>query len=421
MRFHLTLGISILASLGVACREDAPTLDKQVLISQQQPDQENDDLSGLSDSAGSSDANTAKTKTIASDATLALAYNSSDDVPIEAGLQGAALTSVSNQFNPAVAGLYTVANGSVQKGKNFSLVFTLSNNSSVDGEVKLTPTLTSAVYTDFDNVSLGTKAVKIPAGGAVKVAFDVPVYIQDPATKANFAVGPGHYDVGTTLEFGKEKRQGRPWYFHVADSNAVLALVIYDKDYFQVGEAKGADPQKWMQETFTRKSSLYDPATNQKKVYARGFDEMMNVRHMFKMVEVSSSDIPANIPHQEQVKQMATKLTGMSHFWANAVAPADRHGYDYAIGLFNGGWGGVRIGAVTAISSGFPGDRSKGRMQMLIVHESGHMFGAPHCNPTLGYVMCSGEKNDAYKKDREFVWHQSSVDRMRGNLFLQTK
>lgn len=48
------------------------------------------------------------------------------------------------------------------------------------------------------------------------------------------------------------------------------------------------------------------------------------------------------------------------------------------------------------------------------MHETGHVFGAPHCDdvgdgsggPLQGFVMCSGEKHARYPS--QFVWHSTS-------------
>lgn len=426
MRFHSALGLSLLLVTGIACREEAPTFSKQQQASASEPIYgDNDALSDLGDDPMGDDSDTANTKDPDPEAVPAVTHKTSDAPLADENEESTSLTENSAlpaKFDPALGSIYLASrNGRIEKGLKFAIYFTLVNNGSVDGEVKFTPTLTSNVFAEFDNVSLGTQNVKIPAGKSVKIFFDVPVFLQDPATQENFAIGAGRYEVRSTFEFGKEKRQGKTWFFYVGDSNAVLTLVLYEKNYFQSGDAVGANPEAWMKETFTRKSSLYDPATKQKKVYAGGFDEMMNIRHMFKMAEISLADLPPNTQRPDQVKLLATKWLGKSSFWNNAITRENRHGYDYAIGLFNAGFGGVQIGKVTAVSNGIPGDRSKGRMQILIAHESGHLFGAPHCNPEDGYVMCSGEHNAAYKTDKEFVWHKSSFDRMRNIFPVQPK
>ncbi|MGK3985857.1 hypothetical protein WME99_22610 [Sorangium sp. So ce136] len=44
--------------------------------------------------------------------------------------------------------------------------------------------------------------------------------------------------------------------------------------------------------------------------------------------------------------------------------------------------------------------------------ETGHLFGAPHCDPLQGYVICGGEHHPHYISDGLFVWHRDSFDMM---------
>jgi hypothetical protein len=75
------------------------------------------------------------------------------------------------------------------------------------------------------------------------------------------------------------------------------------------------------------------------------------------------------------------------------------------------GWLGVQV------SGQFSFDMSMNRTQILAVHESGHLFGAPHCDPLQGYVMCAGELHDHYRQNGMYVWHRVSRDAMKGTLF----
>jgi hypothetical protein len=63
-------------------------------------------------------------------------------------------------------------------------------------------------------------------------------------------------------------------------------------------------------------------------------------------------------------------------------------------------------------------NRDVDRQQVILVHESGHVFGSPHCGDVgngsggslQGYVMCSGEKHERYPES--FVWHSTSIEQM---------
>lgn len=74
------------------------------------------------------------------------------------------------------------------------------------------------------------------------------------------------------------------------------------------------------------------------------------------------------------------------------------------------------MGLGVQVNGVFDYDLSIDRAQLLVTHESGHLFGAPHCDPKLGYVMCSGELHEHYKNNGTHVWHKESRDKMR-NLF----
>ncbi len=305
-----------------------------------------------------------------------------------------------------------------QKGVPLKVTFSLKNAGSVEGEVKITPTLTSSRFTDFKDVPLAATTVKLAGGASQDVTIDVPVFLEDTAKKSRFALGRGSYQINAQLEYGQEKKAlDKPSAFDIAKGKGVFALVIYDKRYFDVGAAKGADAEKWVIETMTRKGSIYYPKTNTKKVFQGGFDEMMGIKHIVKAVDgLDSSDAPG-VDVFDRPEALATSWLNMSKKWEHGSGPGDnKHGYDYFIALDKDAFGGVTYGSAQVSGAGINGDFSKERMQILIVHESGHVFGAPHCDPVQGYVMCSGEKNDAYKADGEYVWYEDSYNSMK-NIF----
>jgi len=50
---------------------------------------------------------------------------------------------------------------------------------------------------------------------------------------------------------------------------------------------------------------------------------------------------------------------------------------------------------------------------MVLIHEAGHNYGADHCDPIQGFLMCSGEKHEHYTNGGGlFVWHKESLDQM---------
>ena len=87
---------------------------------------------------------------------------------------------------------------------------------------------------------------------------------------------------------------------------------------------------------------------------------------------------------------------------------------DLLVGLTPAMGGGATCGWLgTQVSGLFDFDLSLKRSQIIVVHEMGHIFGAPHCDPLQGYVMCAGEKHPHYIQRGVFVWHQESVDAMK--------
>src|SRR5690606_27045962 len=112
------------------------------------------------------------------------------------------------------------------------------------------------------------------------------------------------------------------------------------------------------------------------------------------------------------------QVLGLSTPWGTGHGTqGHRHGFDYLIGLHTAMGGGVACSwQDVQISSLINNDID--RQQIVAVHESGHLFGAPHCNDLmngsgddlLGYVMCSGEIPSNYPAS--FVFRSVSRGRM---------
>ncbi|HSC85939.1 MAG TPA: hypothetical protein VLC09_01660, partial [Polyangiaceae bacterium] len=117
----------------------------------------------------------------------------------------------------------------------------------------------------------------------------------------------------------------------------------------------------------------------------------------------------------EDAAAYAQSSLGMAATWgsANQATQTDRHGFDYAMALHGGFGGGVACGWLDVQVSGLIGN-DLDRQQIVAVHETAHIFGAPHCDdvgngsggPLQGYVMCSGEKHADYPG--YFVFHSTS-------------
>lgn len=209
--------------------------------------------------------------------------------------------------------------------------------------------------------------------------------------------------------------------FAIGASNVVFNAVLYDATYFeQIGYSGTAE--EYMQEVFSRPGELFAPSSpgsdqGTYTAYANGFDEMMGVRQIFHALDgLSASEAAGGFC--EQVGAHAHSALGLTRDWdideasGNYTDP-DHHGFDILVGLTQEMGGGAACGWLGIQVSGLFGfDLSLDRSQLIAVHETGHLFGAPHCDPLQGYVMCAGELHDHYVNDGTFVWHQQSLDSM---------
>lgn len=141
---------------------------------------------------------------------------------------------------------------------------------------------------------------------------------------------------------------------------------------------------------------------------------MMGVRHVFRGFAGFPGETTTDQGWCEDAAAYGKTSLGMIADWTGSGTLAGRHGFDYLIALTPHMGGGVACGWLDVQVSGLIND-DVDRQQVIAVHESGHLFGAPHCDdvgdgsggPLQGYVMCSGEKHDNYPAN--FVWHSTSI------------
>jgi hypothetical protein len=204
--------------------------------------------------------------------------------------------------------------------------------------------------------------------------------------------------------------------FAIAASNVVFPAVVYDAAYFtEIGWT--GSPEEYLERAFTRSSELYDPHGDAYQAYAGGFDEMMAIEQRFLVLPgLTASEAAGGFC--EQVAAFARGALGLARDWdvdegQPSWTDAEHHGFDYLVGLTPAMGGGAACGWLGVQVSGLFGfDLSLDRSQIILVHETGHLFGAPHCDPLQGYVMCAGEKHDHYQHGGIFVWHKDSRDAM---------
>jgi hypothetical protein len=149
---------------------------------------------------------------------------------------------------------------------------------------------------------------------------------------------------------------------------------------------------------------------------------MMGVRHQFHVIPgLAAND--AGGGYCEQVAAFAHSTLGLTRDWdVDETQPVhtdiNNHGFDVLEGLTQNMAGGVTCGWLDVMVGGlFDFDLSLNRSQIILVHEAGHVFGAPHCDPLQGYVMCSGELHPHYVNGGVFVWHRVSRDVMANHWY----
>jgi hypothetical protein len=196
----------------------------------------------------------------------------------------------------------------------------------------------------------------------------------------------------------------------------VFTATVYDQSYFdQIGWT--GTPEEYLVQSFTRPGEVFTPdfpmsSEGTYQAFPGGFDEMMGIRQLFHVAPGLAATQRAG-GFCEQIGASAKTAFGLTRDWDNneelGWTDPDHHGFDILVGLTPAMGGGAACGWLQVqVSSLFDFDLSLDRSQIIVVHEQGHLFGAPHCDPLQGYVMCSGEKHEHYLAGGTFVWHAES-------------
>ena len=317
------------------------------------------------------------------------------------------------------------SDGNPVKGDTIRFVITVKNTGGVTGSADIAPLITSVRFTDFTKVALPSINVTLTGAERKTVNLDVTPFVQDSATHKRYALGSSNYNIDSfKIKLGNADTSDTTFTgstFTIATSNAVFVPVIYDQAYFTtMGYTKGV--MEYMTSSYTRPSEVFTPNASMSTTgtyvsHAGGFDQMMNIRHMFDPIPGFAASNSAG-GFCEQAGSYARTALGLTSDWRGPTSTnPGNHGYDYLIGLSQVMGGGATCGWLGIQVSGlFNFDLSLNRSQIIMVHESGHVFGAPHCDPSRGYVMCSGEVHDHYISQDLFVWLIDSRNTMR-NLF----
>lgn len=309
-----------------------------------------------------------------------------------------------------------------RKGDPLTVELRVDNPAADTLRARLTALVDSARFSDYVGVPLGSADVLLPPG-ASSVTITGGPFLSDPGRRAEYALGRGDYTLSARIELAGEATLDQRLAgaaFRVAASDALFGVVVYDQRYFDQIEGFTGTPQEFLDQTYSRPNQVFTPRNPANpdgpgsfQNFRRGFDQMMGVRQLFRIFPGFSAAADGGEDWCEAVAAHAAQVLGMQTGWAAPGTDPAHHGFDFALGLTPDMGGGVYCSWLDVQVGSFI-DRDVDRQQVILVHETGHMFGAPHCDdvgdgeggPLQGYVMCSGEKHANYPG--QFVWHATS-------------
>nr|ANY58040.1 hypothetical protein [uncultured bacterium] len=309
------------------------------------------------------------------------------------------------------------------KGDELTVHVTLRNEGKDGIAADLTVLLDSFRFDDFRSIPLASTQLTACPGEST-VSLRGGPFLSDPITNRQFALGSGDYAISgvvlnragalvTDSEFSGAA-------FNLATNNVLLVPVLYNQGYFDQLEGDFASPEAYLAQAFTRRNEVFTPdnpadpdGNGQFELYEGGFDQMMGVRHVFKAFIGFEGTFDSGEDWCYGAMDYASQVLGLKARWGGGGTRNDQHGFDYVIALSSNKSGGVAWSPFDVQVSGFI-DRDVDRQQIIAVHESGHVFGSPHCDELgngegsnlQGYVMCAGEKHGRYPES--FVWHTES-------------
>ena len=313
-----------------------------------------------------------------------------------------------------------------RKGDDLTITLTLHNAGSEGAMVEASLLLDGLRFDDFRAVPWAHGEV-MACPGDTQLTLSGAIFLTDTANNRQFAIGTGDYHVPSVqLRAGESLVTDSAFEgadFKVATSNALLVPVLYNQAYFDEIEGQWESPEAYLREAFTRRAEIFTPTSGDPDgpgnfvTYEGGFDEMMGVRHVFKAFLGFDGSFDSGENWCYGAMDQAAQTLGLRQRWTGGGTRADQHGFDYVIALSSKMGGGVAWQPYDVQVSGFI-NRDVDRQEVIAVHESSHVFGAPHCDDVgngeggslQGYVMCSGEKHEHYPS--AFVWHSTSIAAM---------
>lgn len=330
-----------------------------------------------------------------------------------------AATTGSPRIDVTAVAAAAATGGAPVKGAPLRVTITVRNDGDGAGTVRVTPLVESARFADFRDVPLGSVEIAVAAGETVEAQVTAGPFLV-AGDGEHVALGRGDYTITEVrVEVDGNATVPDPDFtgaaFAIGASNAVFDLVVYDAAYFtRIGWT--GSPEAYVLDAYRRASELFTPPGTY-QAFPGGFDEMMGIDHyVLALPGLAASEAAGGFC--EQVAAHARMLAGLTRDWdidENQAVQThrDHHGFDMLMGLTPEMGGGAACGWLGVQVSGlFDFDLSLDRSQIILVHETGHLFGAPHCDPLQGYVMCAGEQHPHFQANGTFVWHQVSRDVM---------
>lgn len=304
-------------------------------------------------------------------------------------------------------------NESPEKGEEINIQITVKNTGDKKGTASITPKLSSSRFSDYKNVTLPFAEKTLEGGETADVNIKIGPFFKDQAKEKHYALGHGEYFFESIVinDVNEDKTfSGR--IFNVKPSTVLLVPVIYDAQYLsKLNYTSGIN--EYLTSGFTRRVELFENEGYTE--YAGGFDAMMDVKHLFyplMTMNVSEFDLDEGLC--EKATALAGETLGLQGSWKGPEGTQTaNHGFDYLMALSPDSFGGVACGWINVQVSGlFDFDLSVDRSQIVMIHETSHLFGSPHCDPLQSYVMCSGEKHRKYIDQGIYVYHINSRNSM---------
>ena len=311
--------------------------------------------------------------------------------------------------------------GTYEKGDDGLLTLNLASLSlKKPVPMKVKAYLSSSSFDDFSDVSLPEAYFTLDGCTAPEIKINIPSLLQNFSNGTKYAVNRGDYSVRIevqTLDGENIPLDESTFNFSVQPSSVIFPVIIFDDDYLQE-QSYPLSGSQYASEVFTRPVALYHSSSNTYSDYTGGFDEMLNVRHQPHAFPGYSSPNNSGQGQCEYAADEISRIVGLPNGWRWGLDPNSNaflgtktsryhHGFDTAIVMDSNWGGGVACGWINIQVSGFIG-LERDRNQVVMLHETGHIMGAPHCDPESGYVMCSAEVHARYQQEGVFVWHESS-------------